>query len=246
MRRTLSCLSYAVGILFGLFCLSWLIFMPNSAERGAWRSGTGGAVLHLTPLKATLYSESGHGCLSVLSFPAHMKLVELAEGASVSVVDGQLQLAVNGGLQNLRFEKLDALPKDCTDPTSDTATGKDVFEAVWIAMDENYAFFDLHRVDWAERRALAPNPERQTQMTDAEVSAMLLAMMEGLDDGHVYFGSDTIGYKSPSQPPEWLPAGGKLTRDILRDIATANAGTSLTEVSEAPIFYGLRDDGIGY
>ena len=175
-----------------------------------------------------------------------MKLVESAEGASVSVVDGQLQLAADGGLQNLRFDKLDALPKDCTDPTPDTATGKDVFEAVWIAMDENYAFFDLHGVDWAERRALAPNPERETQMADAEVSAMLLAMMEGLDDGHVYFGSDTIGYKSPSQPPEWLPAGGKLTRDILRDIATANAGTSLTEVSEAPIFYGLRDDGIGY
>jgi carboxyl-terminal processing protease len=242
--RTLKYLIYGFGILLGLFGLSWLIFMPNSAERGAWRLQTGGAILHLTPFTVTLYTESHHSCLSNISFPAHLKIIELAEGVSIRVADGQLHFSSDGALQDLRLDKLDTLPARCVDAVPSTSTAKDVFEAVWTAMDEHYAFFDLHGVDWAARRELVPDPD--TEMTDDNVTAMLLSLTEGIDDGHVHFGSAELGYDSPSNDPEWLPEDGALSRETLNAIAIANAGVSLTETATAPMYYGLRDDGTGY
>lgn len=246
MRRLLKNLFGFVFILTALFGLSWLLYMPNGSERGAWRADTGGAILHLTPFKATLYSESSHSCLSVISFPAHLKLVELAEGARVSVIGGQLHLELDGSPEASRFNKLDALPPDCNNSDPGTATARDIFDATWIALNEHYAFFDLHGVDWAARRALAPEPGGGIPVSDTDVNTMLLTMTAGLDDGHLHFGSDQVGYDSPSERPAWIPEGGSLTRDILHDIALSNAGTTLTQKGTEAIFYGLRNDGIGY
>jgi carboxyl-terminal processing protease len=241
---TLKDLIYGSGLLLALFGLSWLIFMPNNAERGAWRLQTGGAILHLTPFTATSYTESHHSCLSNISFPAHLKIIELAEGVSIRVVDGQLHFSSDGALQELRLDKLDTLPERCVDAVPSTSTAKDVFEAVWTAMDENYAFFDLYGVDWTARRDLVPDPE--TEMTDDGVMAMLLLLTEGIDDGHVYFGSEELGNASPSNDPAWLPEDGTLGRDTLNAIAISNAGVPLIKAATAPIHYGLRDDGVGY
>lgn len=240
---------YSVGGVLALcaaFGLSWLAYMPDVQERGAWRLETGGAVLDLTPFRATLYSETGHSCLSVMSFPAHLKLVELIEGASVSVIDGQLYLNVDGSLAPTRWSKLGALPNRCTDPDPSTATARDIFDATWAALDEHYAFFDLHGVDWDARRANAPDPGGETPVSDDDVTAMLLDLTAGLDDGHLHFGTDQLGYASPSVGPAWVPQDGSLTRADLNQIALNNAGTQLAELDTAPIFYGLRDDGIGY
>ena len=226
------------------FGTSWIIYMPNSAERGVWRLATGGIVIELTPLTATLYSETRHSCLKDLVFPAHLKLVELAEGAVVTVDNDQLILSVDGSLDARRFDKIDALPQACTDPIPSTATPHDVFTAVWTAMDDHYAFFDLHNVNWADRKALIPAPE--TQMSDDELTQGLLDMMEGIDDGHVHFGSDAIGFDSPSQRPAWIPADGSITRQSLFDTALNAAATPLTKAEGAEVYFGLRPDGIGY
>lgn len=246
MRKLAKTLLGTVLFLATLFGVSWLIYMPDGTERGAWRAETGGAVLHLTPFKATLYSESSHSCLPVISFPAHMKLVELAEGARVSVTDGQLHLEVDGSLDVSRFDKLDALPAGCTDPDPGAASARDVFDATWAALDEHYAFFDLHGVDWDARRALAPEPGGAIPVSDTDIKEMLLDLTAGLDDGHLHFGSDQTGYASPAERPGWIPEGSSLTRDILHDIAASNAGTPLTQKGSEAIFYGLRRDGIGY
>lgn len=244
VRRVFKTLFAVILCLLAAFGVSWLIYMPDSAERGAWRLETGGAVLHLTPLKATLFSESSHSCYEVISFPAHMKLVEMLEGASVGIKAEQLHLSLDGALDVQRFDRIAALPDTCTQVDPADATPRDVFDAVWTAMDEHYAFFDLHGVDWDARRALAPAPD--AQMDDAAMAQMLLALTAGLDDGHVHFGTDAGGYSSPAQRPAWIPAGNSLNRDILRDIAAANAGTLLKQSDAAPISYGLRPDGVGY
>lgn len=238
-------------ILLGLGCatvigfgISWVVSMPNGQERGAWRLETGGAVLHLTALKATLYSETTHSCYAEISFPAHMKLIELTQGATVAVVDQQLALYVDGSLEKLRFDPIEALPENCQTADPSQASPRDVFDAAWAAMDEHYAFFDLHGVDWAARKTLAPAPD--AEMTDQEIIQMLLDMTKRLDDGHVHFGSDSAGYHSPSEPPRWMSENSALTRSILWQTAINNAGTALTNAEGAPILYGLRDDGIGY
>lgn len=244
MKVVLKYVLWFLGLVVCAFSISWLIYMPNADERGAWRAQTGGAVLHLTRTKATLYSETSHSCLSQIAFPAHMKLIELAEGASVHVEGDTLRLQLDGSLQDAMFDRIDALPANCTDATPATATGKDVFDAVWAAMDEHYAFFDLHGVDWDARKALAPTTDEPLSAEDT--NAMLLALLDGIDDGHVHFGSDDIGYDSPSVRPAWIPEGGSLTRSILHDIALANAGAAIQQLRDDPIYYALRSDGIGY
>ena len=243
IRFITYCAVFICGLI-AIFAASWLIYMPGSDARGAWRAQTGGAILHLTPLKATLYSESSHSCLQNIAFPAHMKLIELAEGASVTVIDGTLHLDVDGALDTAKFDKIAALPENCGQPDPSTADARDVFDAVWAAMDEHYAFFNLHEVDWDARKQLAPAPG--TQLPDADLNDMLLKLTRGLDDGHVHFGSEDFGYDSPSQRPAWIPEGPSLTRDILHTIAADNAGTILTRAENTPILYGLRRDGIGY
>lgn len=244
MRRLLKYFYYSVGALAFALVVSWLIYMPNADQRGAWRSTTGGAVLSLNPVKASLYSESRHSCFEVIAFPAHMKLVEMLEGATVNVEGDKLYLSLDGSLDRQVFEKIDGLPDACTTVDPNAATPRDVLDATWTAMDEHYAFFNLHGVDWANRRAVID--KATDDMSVPEINTLMLEMMDGIDDGHVHFGTPETGYASPSQRPAWIPEGGSLNRAILRDISVANAGTQLAKSDSAPIFYGLRSDGIGY
>ena len=207
---------------------------------------TGGYILHLTPFTATLYSESSHSCLTDLSFPAHLKLIELTEGARIEIVDQQLDLSVDGSLGSMRFDKLAALPAACGDPDPHTADLRDVFDATWAALDEHYAFFDLHGVDWDARRALAPDPGGPMPPDNAAVMEMLLELTDGLDDGHVHFGSDETGWDSPSVAPPWIPTNASFNRTKLFDIAAKNVGAELSQHESEPIYYALREDGIGY
>ncbi|MEL6570317.1 MAG: S41 family peptidase [Pseudomonadota bacterium] len=244
MIRLFRNLGIALLGLIGLFAISWLIYMPNGEQRGAWKLSTGGNYLVLTPLTATLYTDSGHSCFAELTFPAHLKLVEMLEGATAEVVAGQLHLDVDGSLDTRIFEKVDVIPANCTAVDPAGATPKDVADAVWTAMNDHYAFFDLHGVDWAERKALIPTAD--AQLSDDEVNTLLLTMTAGLDDGHVHFGSPERGYDSPSLPPDWIPTDGSLTRQSLTEIAIAGVGVALTDVAGTDVSYGLRDDGIGY
>lgn len=223
---------------------SWIIYMPNAQERGVWRSTAGGMLLHLTPLQAKLYRETSKTCFEQLSFPAHMELVRLSEGATVEIQGDQLALHLDGALDTTVFDKIDGLPDACAIPDPTTATPAETFDVMWTAMHENYAFFDLHGVDWAARKAFAPTPTEA--LSDVQLLARFESALQGLDDGHVQLIAGDLGYYSPAQRPAWLPDDDSLTRNDLRAVAQNAAGTPLTQTVGAPIFYGLRDDGIGY
>lgn len=242
--RILRFLLLALLAIVAAFGLSWLIFMPDGNQRGTWRLSTGGSILQLTPFTARLYTESRHSCYQELIFPAHMKLVEMLEGARVDIENDQLLLSLDGSLDRRSFDKIEGLPEACTTVDPAGATPKDVVDAVWIAMKDHYAFFDLYGVDWDDRRALTPTAD--ATLSDDEIETLLLEMMAGLDDGHVHFGSPARGYESPSERPDWMPTEDSFTRDGLRQMAETNAEATLTRSDASPFVYGLRDDGIGY
>jgi C-terminal processing protease CtpA/Prc len=73
----------------------------------------------------------------------------------------------------------------------------------------------------------------------------MLAAAEGLDDGHVHFGTDG-DYASPSEPPEWTVGYDSLTRESLSRTAQVASGARLFRHGTAPILFGIRDDGVGY
>lgn len=239
--RILKQLWIVLGAVIGAFALSWLIYMPNAEQRGIWRATNGGSIITLNPLAAKLYSETNVSCVEQLTFPAHLKLVEWAEGAVLDVDGDQMSLSVDGTLDPIAYTRIGALPSHCTQP-SENATSKEVFDAVWAAFDEHYAFFDLHGVDWAARRALAPTEN----LSDDELFAVLQDMLTGLDDGHVQLGTP-LGSYSPSLAPDWVPEDrGDLERPDLWQIARDTVGADLTPIELTAVEYTLLPDGIGY
>lgn len=231
-----------IGAVVAAFVVTWVIYMPTSAERGVWRAQTGGQIITLTALQAKLYSETSASCVHQLSFPAHMKLVEFAEGATVDMDADTLVLRVDGSLDVTRFERIDGLPDGCG-PANLDAAPQDVFDAMWAAMDEHYAFFDLHGIDWDERRAL--RPDTAATMTDAALFGILSDTLSGIDDGHVQLGTP-LGYFSPARAPDWFPADAPLSRDGLWQTARRTVGSDLTPVELTGIEFTLLPDGIAY
>ncbi|SMX31662.1 S41 family peptidase [Octadecabacter ascidiaceicola] len=247
VKRLLNQLWVVIGAVVAAFIASWVIYMPDAEQRGVWRAQSGGSIITLNRLQAKLYSESSHSCVEQLTFPAHLKLVEFAEGATVSVEDDTLMLRVDGALDPTPYTRIDTLPAACA--PAGNATPREVFDAMWTAMGEHYAFFDLHSVNWDTRRALAPAPD--AVLTDAELFDLLGQALDGLDDGHVQLGSP-IGYFSPSKTPEWFTQNPYFTRDgylIRADLdrtAHETVGIPLTSVELTGIEYALLPDGVGY
>lgn len=238
MKRFLNQLWIVIGAFVAAVIVSWVIYMPDADERGVWRAETGGQIITLGRLQANLYSETGASCTQQLAFPAHMKLVEWAEGATVEAIGDTLLLNIDGALAPMAFMRIAALPDTCG-PVDPDATPRQVFDALWSAMNDHYAFFDLHGIDWDTRKTLAPTGD----MTDEALFALLSDTIAGLDDGHVQLASPS-GVMSPAQPPVWLTA--PLDRSRLTQIARNAIGTPLTPVDLSGIEFTLLPDGIGY
>jgi len=242
MRRFLRQLWIVVAFLVGAVGLSWLYYMPDASERGAWRAQTGGAILTFSRTRAVLYSETSSSCVEQLVFPAHMKIVEWAEGATIQADGDTLVLSVDGGLDPTPFVRIDALPDNCTKPNPN-APPREVFDALWTAMDEHYAFFDLHGVNWDERRDMYPDG---ATITSDDLFTLLSETLDGMDDGHLQLGTGSRFY-SPSIGPEWLEAvSGENRRDRLWQVARDTIGTDLIELDLTAIEYVLLPDGVGY
>ncbi len=237
--RVLTWIAGLLALLAVAFGISWLFAMPNAQERGVWQHEANGSLITLDRLQARLYQQTSHSCVETGVFPAHMALVTALEGAWIRVDGDTLALHIDGNLNPAQFHRIDALPAACTQPPNTDAAS--VFEAMWTFMDEHYAFFDLHGVDWDARRALAPT----AGASDEELFSAMFSALEGLDDGHVQLGAGPFGFHSPSVPPDWYDLTG-LDRDGLTQIGRDAIGIPLTPIENTGLEYGLREDGIGY
>lgn len=228
-----------IAALIAAFGLSWLISMPNATERGVWAHEADGTLLTLSRTRADLYHQTSAGCMPTMTFPAHMALVTAMEGAWIEAEGDRLELHIDSSLAPAIYHRIDTLPEACDirPPATPSAT----FEAMWVMMDEHYAFFDLHGVNWQARRAFAPDDTA----TDAQLFQAMSDALTGLDDGHVQLIAGSLGYFSPSLAPDWMPET-ELDRDTLNDIARTAIGIPLTPIEATGLEYGLRTDGIGY
>lgn len=230
-------------LLIAGFVATWLYFMPTAEVRGVWRVESGGMILQVSRFSVSLYSETAVSCDRYIAFPAHLKIVELAEGAVIDRAGDQLRLSLDGNLGALHFNRIEALPDTCGKPDPGGATPQDVFDAFWHGMEENYAFFDLYGVDWQSRRALAP--AQNAEMTDEDLLALLSEALDGLNDGHLQVESP-LGVVSPRLRPEWTYASDRFSRAYLNQVARDAIGIPLIGVENTGIEYALLPDGVGY
>lgn len=101
---------------------------------------------------------------------------------------GKLSHYFTSGYTRYDYTALPALPENCVDkPNLDPEYNFDVF---WHAYNDNYAFFDLHGVDWgAVYKKYRPQITKNTSGDD--LFEAFSAMLAPLNDGHVNVDTDT-------------------------------------------------------
>ncbi|MEM0962393.1 MAG: S41 family peptidase [Bacteroidota bacterium] len=166
---------------------------------GSWQSRGYGWVVDITAGGIAVYDSGPAGCVRNEETES-----ELEGSVPVFSREGDaLRLAFRPeNSTQYVFDPIPGLPAACATPPGDSP--REVFDYLWTVMDQHYAFFDLHGVDWRARYdRLAPTVTDAT--TDAELKATVLQLMEGLDDGHLNMmmivdgERDMVGGKPPRQ-----------------------------------------------
>ncbi|MEO0557607.1 MAG: S41 family peptidase [Bacteroidota bacterium] len=151
----------------------------HESAHGVWQSRGYGWVVEIDADGFTVFDTSPAGCM-----PNEETQGELAGWVNVFSREGDaLRLAFRPeNSTQYVFDPLPGIPDVCATPPGKSP--REVFDYLWTVMDQHYAFFDLHGVDWHPRYAeLAPTVTDAT--TDAELKATLLQLVNGLDDGHL-------------------------------------------------------------
>jgi carboxyl-terminal processing protease len=151
---------------------------PNPATIGVWRSRGYGYVADVAPGGITIYNAAGDLCWAdpnaSAGFPAAMPHVRVAAD--------QIAYAPSADETAIVLDRLPALPSACRTPLPNTLVA--VFDAFWATMQDQYAFFDLHGVDWAARRE-AGRAAAMAADGDRALFEVLARSLEGLDDPHL-------------------------------------------------------------
>lgn len=240
LKRVLQASAALIGISVTAAVVSWAISMPKSDLRGIWQTEGYGYVLDVGAFSIDIYETSAVSCLRSMRIPAHLGLIRLAEGVRLGTDSGRLSLSFDGAIGPIRADRVDALPGACA-PESPLrpGTAQENFDVFWAKMNEHYAFFDLHGVDWAARRA-ALRPADDAVLDDDALFALLSSALVGLDDGHVTLSREDETF-SPAVRPGWYA-----NRHDMREATRAATPGGLTGVPDTGLSYGFAAPGVGY
>ncbi|MEM6334968.1 MAG: S41 family peptidase [Bacteroidota bacterium] len=160
----------------------------SELAQGVWQSRGYGWVLNVAPDSAIIYTSGAAGCIADPIITGYIieepKMLIRTAGTSMDLAFREANST------RYTFDRLPALPDACTQIVPDTPSS--VFDYAWTVMNEQYAFFDEHGVDWAARRAEI-EPRIRDDMSDAELFDALEAMLAGLNDGHIELTGEVDG-----------------------------------------------------
>jgi carboxyl-terminal processing protease len=101
-----------------------------------------------------------------------------------------------GGITRYTLERLAALPDRCRYASSGPVRDPELnFWVLWHAFRENYAFFDLRRVNWDDIYARF-RPKITAATTQADLFETFSRMLAALNDGHVALRADGRDFSS--------------------------------------------------
>lgn len=238
MRIVKSILGLIVVGLIG-FAISWAVYAPRQDIRGTWATEGYGYHLDIGRAVVDLYEVTAISCHRTQRIPAHQWLLAALEDVRFARDGDQLQVVAGGTLNPITANRTDGLPAHCPQTPDQPGTAQDNFDVLWQAMDEHYAFFELHGVDWQARRT-AHRPADDAVLSDDALFELFKVTLDGLDDGHLYIRRTDGSIHSPSVRPDW-----HADRHMVRD-NTLSQFDELTAISGTGLLYGWATPEIGY
>ena len=156
--------------------------------RGVWRANGYGYLAEITESDVRLFHLTDKVAWKVEGMP-------VSELRFASVEEGKLALISTGEHKPpYAVERIEAFPEIARPKVW---TPKLLYAAFAETMDENYVFFKERKFDWKKRRR-AIEARIHDGLSDAQLFELLVATLEGLEDGHVQLGATIDG--EPRRP----------------------------------------------
>ncbi|MGW2410012.1 S41 family peptidase [Streptomyces sp. NPDC001739] len=231
---------------------------PASAGRGSlegvWRMDGYGTLVTVKGRSLRTYETTAVSCLpgavtgtraggldgrgrSRFTVPDSAPLTLTPEGAGRA----RWTSADNAGLRVLH--RIAALPARCAGrPPRDPRAAFDVF---WRTYAENYPFFRAKKVDWAAVRDHY-RPRITARTTDAELFAVLRAMIEPLHDAHTRVVAGPNRWFAGKRPGTVLPTPAFTARVEAATAAGLGPGVHRREWAQGRLSYADLPGRIGY
>ena len=149
---------------------------------GLWRQEGYGTLLEIEAGKVRTYQITSASC--VRSSEGYDRGRQLGKYTTVEVDSEETRLTLRALDGNVYyFVRQECLPEACEEyqPTADPVAN---FEIFWRSFEENYPFFDVHDVDWRDTYDRF-RPRVNEETTEDELFAILVEMVEPLEDAHV-------------------------------------------------------------
>ncbi len=137
-----------------------------------------------------VYEVSAASCIPAELNPAFAQVTQAFENASL-LPDDRAFVPMEWRTSPLTAVRIDGPPESCRNGGTPTIGEEGyvrspelVFDVLWSTFDREYAFFDLHGVNWG---ALRDEYEKELDpaMTDEALFELLGNLVRELDDGHV-------------------------------------------------------------
>jgi carboxyl-terminal processing protease len=150
---------------------------------GVWRLRGYGKTLHVRQGNYTNYDTTEISC--VPESKGTLKDFWQRYGRLAINDSGQLTLFTIGGITRYTYDRLNTLLEPCqNDRASRSKDPEYNFEVFYHAFKENYAFFELHHVDW-DAVYKTHRPEVTAKTTNDELFEIFSAVIKSLHDPHV-------------------------------------------------------------
>lgn len=231
-------------------------FVESEAFQGIFRQHGYARVVEVEGDTLRTYDVTSVSCVP----SGEMSLSEVqAEFERIESTGEGFSLYETGAFTRYEFERIDALPGECSDQSTDPVAS---FDALYHLFEENYAFFEERNIDWEGSKALGE--ELSASSSGEELMAVFEEMLTPFSDGHVYVfdienGAGFLGgslgelWESWASEYEGNPVGenpadprGTFVTDmkdyVLSDVLKGGGKSAVFDM----LHFGMLDENIGY
>ena len=162
------------------------ITLLDSTLYGAWEMQGYGRLVELTPDTLIVYHRIKDYCAPDSGLVLPFSLYAWDPSKDLLSLLHQDYGGRSEALQTrVDLQRMDALPEPCQSPSSYAdAAPSEVFDLLWTAFDEHYAFFDERGIDWNQQKRIF-QPQVDSLQSVEELFPILSEMLGSLNDGHV-------------------------------------------------------------